>query len=350
MSDRYQAIRSLGAKAAFGAIVASSLIVAACGTTGNSGTPTATANPSLTACSVSVSDIASGVTTTGTAPKVSGVSGKLAVDGSSALAPLFTSAAAEFDAANGTTTTVTPNGSGTGLKDVNAGAVQIGMSDVYALQKEPTAGAYSKLVDHQVAVVAFTLVVNNDLKGKVSNLTKSQIQQIYFGQATNWSQFGGPNEAITVVNRPTTSGTRSTFKQWVLDKQDEKNSGAIAQDNTGAVVQAVAGTPGAIGYVTTGFAVANPTSVAPICIDGGKPTATDISAGKYQFWGVEHAYTNGPAAGSAKALIQYTLSDQIQKNDLLKLGYLPIGEIASSAIQAHTPTGAPAPEQLAPLS
>ncbi len=349
MSDRFQAIRSLGAKAAFGAIVASSLIVAACGTTGG-GSPTATANPSLTACSVSVSDISSGVTTTGTAPKVTGVSGKLAVDGSSALAPLFTSAAAEFDSTNGTTTSVTPNGSGTGLKDVNAGAVQIGMSDVYAIEKEPTPGAYSKLVDHQVAVVAFTLVVNNDLKDKVSNLTQSEIQQIYFGQVTNWSQLGGPNEAITVINRPTTSGTRSTFKKWVLGGKNESNSGSIAQDNTGAVVQAVAATPGAIGYVTTGFAIANPSTVTPICIGGGKPTAADISAGKYQFWGVEHAYTNGPTAGDAKALIQYVLSDQIQKNDLLKLGYLPIGQISSSAIQAHTPSGAPAPEQLPPLS
>ncbi len=244
MSDRYQAIRSLSAKAAFGALVASSLIVAACGP-GAAGTTTK--NPSLTACSVSVSDIASNIKTTGTAPKVAGVTGKLAVDGSSALAPLISSAAAEFDSVNGTTTTVTPNGSGTGLKDVNAGATQIGMSDVYALEKEPTPGAYSKLVDHQVAVVAFTLVASNDLKGKVSNLTKSEIQQIYMGQITNWSQIGGPNELITVINRPPTSGTRATFKKWVLDGKNESNSGSIAQDNTGAVVQTVAGTPGAIG-------------------------------------------------------------------------------------------------------
>ncbi|HEU0027415.1 MAG TPA: phosphate ABC transporter substrate-binding protein [Ktedonobacterales bacterium] len=346
MSDRYQAIRSLGAKAAFGAIVASSLIVAACGPTPGA----TTSNPSLTACSVSVSDFTSTVKTTGMAPKVAGVSGKIAVDGSSALAPLFSAAAAEFDSANGTSTTVTPNGSGTGLKDVNAGAVQIGLSDVYAVEKEPSAGAYGKLADHQVAVVAFTLIVNNDLKGKVGNLTKSEIQQIYFGQVSNWSQLGGPNEIITVVNRPTTSGTRSTFKTWMLDNKNESNSGAIAQDNTGAVVQTIAQTPGAIGYVTTGFAITHPNAVSPICIDGGKPTAADISAGKYQFWGVEHAYTNGPAAGGAKALLQYVLSDQIQKNDLLKLGYLPIGEISSSAIKAHTPSGAPAPEQLPPLS
>jgi phosphate transport system substrate-binding protein len=346
MSDRFQAIRSLGAKAAFGAIVASSLIVAACGPTPG---PTIS-NPSLTACSVSVSDISSTVKTSGTAPKIAGASGKIAVDGSSALAPLFTSAAAEFDSANGTSTTVTPNGSGTGLKDVNAGATQIGMSDVYAVEKEPTPGAYSKLADHQVAVVSFTLIVNNDLKGKVGNLTKSEIQQIYLGQVTNWSQIGGPNEIITVVNRPTTSGTRSTFKKWVLDGKNESNSGAIAQDNTGAVVQTIAQTPGAIGYVTTGFAITNPNKVSPICIDGGKPTATDISAGKYPFWGVEHAYTNGPAAGAPKALLQYVLSDQIQKNDLLKLGYLPIGEISSAAIKSHTPAGAPAPEQLPPLS
>ncbi len=349
MFDRLFAIRSIGSKALLGLVVASSLVVAACGTT--SGTGSTNSNPSLTACSVTADELGSGATTAGkgTATKVAGVSGKIAVDGSSALAPLFTAAGAEFDLANNgaTQTSVTPNGSGNGLKDAEAGAVNIGLSDVFAQTKEPTPGAYKDLVDHQMAAVVFTLVVNNDLQGKVSNLTTDQIKQIYTGQVTNWSQLGGPNEVITVINRPLASGTRATFKQYVLGGMNETAGTTLTQDTTGAVAQAISSTKGSIGYVSIGFVTGQYKSdVTPICIDGAKATATDVNSGKYNFWGIEHAYTKGPATGAAKSLLQYVASDQVQKNDLLGLSYLPVSTIAPAAISAHTPSGAPQPESL----
>jgi phosphate transport system substrate-binding protein len=351
MLDRISAIRSLGVKAALGAVLASTVLLAACGTPSTSGGATPTANASLTACSVTSADLAPTSTALGTAPAVSGVSGKIAIDGSTALAPLYQSAAKSFQTANpNVQISITPNGSGTGLKDAHAGAVNIGLSDVFASQKEPTPGAYSNLVDHQIAAVVFTLVTNNDLKGKVGNLTSDQIVKIYTGVYTDWSQLGLPSEAITVINRPSSSGTRSTFDKYVLNGAKETGGTTLTQDTTGAVIQAVSGTAGAIGYVSLSFVAQSASSVSPICIDGAKATATDLDSGKYNFWGIEHAYTKGPATGAAKTLIQYTLSDAIQKNDLLALDYLPLSTVSASAIASHTPSGAPAPETLAPLS
>lgn len=346
MLDRFQAIRSVGMKAALGAVVASSLVIAACGapTTGTGGT--GSTNPSLVACKVSASDLLPASTGAGTAPKVAGLSGaKVTADGSSALQPLIKQAAAEFDQANGTQSTINAGGSGQGLTDVSAGAVQIGMSDLFA-QAKLSSDKVAQLTDHQVAAVVFTLVVNNDLNGKVNNLTKDQIKGIYTGQYTNWSQLGGPNEAITVINRPLTSGTRATFKQFVLDGTAEKAGQTLTQDNTGAVAQAITQTPGSIGYVSIGFAASKQYSsqLTPLCIGGAKPTATDVNSGSYPFWNIEHAYTKGPATGAAKALLQYVESPAVQKNDLLALSYLPVSSVAPSAIAAHTPTGAPAPE------
>jgi phosphate transport system substrate-binding protein len=345
MFDRLHAIRSLGSRAALGGLILASLAVAACGsgTSSTSGTPGT--NSSLTACHVSSTDLVTGVTSSGTATAVAGLTGKkLVIDGSSALQPLFLAAAPEFDTANGTQTTVNSGGSGQGLKDANAGAVNIGMSDVFAQQKEPTPGAYSSLVDHQVAVVIFTLAVNKDLAGTVQNLTTAQIQAIFSGQDTNWSAVGGPSEPIVTISRPTTSGTRATFKQYVMGSATESTTGTA--DNTGAVAQEIAQTPGAIGYIATSFALKSPNDIAPICIDGGKPTLTDINAGNYHFWNIEHAYTKGPATGAAKAFLQYILSDQVQKNDLLKLDFAQISSVTSAAIATHTPSGAPAPESL----
>jgi phosphate transport system substrate-binding protein len=260
------------------------------------------------------------------------------------LQPLFKQAAAEFDKANTTMTTVNAGGSGQGLKDVQAGAVQIGMSDVFAQEKDSNPPQYTDLKDHQVAVVIFTLIVNNDLASSVQNLTSAQILAIFTGQVTTWSSIGGPNEAVTTITRTASSGTRATFKKWVLGGAAETSVGTL--DNTGAVVQAVKSTPGAIGYVTDGFAVANASDVAPICIDGAKPTKTDVNSGAYKFWNIEHAYTKGPATGNAKALLQYVVSTQVQTNDVPALGYFAISDINAAQITSHTPSGAPAPESL----
>lgn len=344
MLGRISAIRSLGGKTLFGLVAASTLLLAACGTSSTTG---ATGGGTLTACSVTADQLSTGAGGTGTAPKVSGATGSLHADGSSALQPLVKAAAAEFDTANGTHMTVDAGGSGKGLTDVQGKTVDIGDSDIFGIDKDPT--KFNDLSDHQVAVVVFTLVVSTDLAGKVDNLTKAQIQQIYFGQVTNWSQLGGPSELISVINRPTTSGTRATFKKYVLDNQDEK-TGTLTQDNTGAVAQAIQSTPGSIGYLASGFVTGQyKSAVHPICIEGAKPTLTDINAGNYKFWNIEHMYTNGPATGLAKTLIQYVLSDQVQKNDLISLAFLPIGQVQAAQITTHTPSGAPAPETLPAL-
>jgi phosphate transport system substrate-binding protein len=276
-----------------------------------------------------------------------GASGKLTIDGSTALAPLFSQLATAFDAANGTQTTVTPNGSGTGLHDVDAGAVQIGMSDVFAQEKATAAGQYSELVDHQVAVVPFTVATNNDLKGKVNNLTAAQITSIFTGQVTNWSQLGGPTEPITTVGRPASSGTRAVFDKYVLSGATETPTQPLTQDTNGAVTTAIAATPGSIGYIGVAYAIGQGAGqVAPICIDGFAATADSVNAGKYQYWSIEHAYTKGPATGDAKAFLQFAVSSDVQSKDVPSLGYFTISSVPANVIASHTPSGAPTPESL----
>jgi phosphate transport system substrate-binding protein len=322
------------------------VLLAACGTSSTGGSGTTTTG-SLLSCTATAADLTAGSGGHGAGgTKDATLAGKkISASGSSALQPLLKDVAAEFDTVQGTQSAIAAGGSGTGLTQVSQGAVDLGMSDIFASEKSGI--DQNALADHQVAAVAFTMIVNNDLQGKVGNLTTDQITKIFTGQASNWSEFGGPTEPITAVIRPTGSGTRATFKKYVLNNADDTAGTAVSQDNTGAVVAAVKATPGAIGYVASGFVTgADSGNATPICIDGAKATAADINSGKYKFWGIEHVYTKGPATGAAKALLQYTLSDDVQKNDVPRLNFYRLSEIDATAKTAHTPSGAPAPETL----
>jgi len=53
----------------------------------------------------------------------------------------------------------------------------------------------------------------------VTELTKAQITKIYKGEITNWKELGGPNLAIVVISRDTSSGTYESFHELVINKE-----------------------------------------------------------------------------------------------------------------------------------
>lgn len=249
----------------------------------------------------------------------SGSSGKITVSGSSALLPLAKDAAKKFKAKNDQVSiTLNGGGSGTGLKQVSEGSVDIGNSDVFAKEKLPEAKA-AELVDYKVAVTVMAPVVSKEIGTNVKSLTKAQLQDIFTGKVTNWKDVGGLDEAVVLITRPSTSGTRALFTKYALDGKEELSNKSMETDDSGTLVQTVSQTKGAIGYVALSYLMNNNT-VTPLAIDGVEPTLDNVYNGKYPVWGYEHMYTKGEAAGAVKAFIDFIMSKDYSA-DIEKQGY-----------------------------
>ena len=239
--------------------------------------------------------------------------------GSTALQPLVQAAQESFTSENPNyMITVQGGGSGTGLSQVEAGAVTIGNSDVFAEEKDGVDA--SKLVDHKVAVVGMAPVVNKEVG--VKDISKQDLIAIFTGKTKNWSELGGKDQEIAVINRASGSGTRATFEKWGLDGAETIQT--QEQDSSGTVRKIVAETPGAISYLALSYL---DDSLQALTIDGVEATPENIATNDWKIWSYEHMYTNGEPDANVKTFLDYMLSDDIQQGVVKELGYLPITEM-----------------------
>lgn len=242
--------------------------------------------------------------------KQAAVKGSITGSGSSALLPLVKDAAEKFKVNNkDVTITLNAGGSGTGLKQVSDGSVDMGNSDVPAETKLDKAKA-EKLVDHKVCVMTVATIVNKDVG--VKNLTRQQLADIFTAKVTNWKDVGGKDMPIVLVTRPKTSGTRALFKQYAINGAEEADNKSLETDNSGILIQSVAQNPGAIGYVALPYLI-NDKSVDAVAIDGVEPSLENTYSGTYGVWGYEHIYTSKEPKAAVKAFLEYVTGDEYGK-------------------------------------
>jgi phosphate transport system substrate-binding protein len=154
----------------------------------------------------------------------------------------------------------------------------------------------------------------------LSNLTKRQVEQIFAGDITDWSQVGGTAGPISIYTRNTSSGTYSDFKELAMKKRDYASSSQKMAGNE-QIASEVAKNANGIGYV--GLAYLHDPGIKTASIEGTSPTEESVLDKKYPYARPTFYYTNGEPTGEAAKFVEFTLSDAGQKV-VRKVGFVPV--------------------------
>lgn len=252
----------------------------------------------------------------------SGTTGStVTVAGSTTVMPIAEMAAERFQEATGDRVLVSGLGSSAGIEAVMNGTADIATSSRGLTAAEEATGG---LVTTVIARDGIAVIVNAG--NPVDNLTLAQLRAVYAGDVTNWSELGGPDLPILVVNRDEASGTREAFKSIVMDGTRFDATAAVLP-GTGQVRDVVSRTPGAIGYISIGFvdSAFTTSKVKALSIDGVEPTEANVASGAYPVSRSLYLFTKGEPAGEAKAYIDEVLSPDMAQT-IRDAGYIPASE------------------------
>lgn len=194
---------------------------------------------------------------------------KVVVKGSDTVLPISQKEAERYmKKAVGNSVTVVGGGSGVGVSALIDGTTDIAMSSRRIKMDErlklQEAGKAVKEVI--IAYDALSVIVNPS--NKVGRLTREQVEGIFTGKIRNWKEVGGDDLAIVVYSRETSSGTYEFFKEFVMSRKNYASS-VLNMPATGAIIQSISQTKGAIGYVGMAYVTKEVKDVA-ISYDKGK--------------------------------------------------------------------------------
>lgn len=247
------------------------------------------------------------------------------IKGSDTVLPLAQKESESFIKSNPSASlTITGGGSGVGLSALVEGTTDIAMASrkVKFDEKMKLQQAGKALTEKTIAFDALAIVVNPD--NQVSRLTREQLEGIFTGKITNWKEVGGADMKIVVYSRETSSGTYEFFKESILKNKNYMAS-ILSMPATGAIIQSVSQTKGAIGYVGHAY-VNKDVKALEVSYDGGKtfaaPTYENAKNKTYPVVRPLFFYYTGKDAKVQK-FVDFVMSDAGQKI-VKEVGYIAI--------------------------
>ncbi|MGZ3405817.1 MAG: substrate-binding domain-containing protein, partial [Polyangia bacterium] len=180
-------------------------------------------------------------------------------------------------------------------------------------------------------------------------LALDEVAQIFSGRVRDWSAVGGPSAPITVLARPTYSGTHAFFRDKVLRRGDAHAAADFSPDarvieDNREIVRVVASDPNAIAFIGHGWLQPSVRALAIGVARAGAavlPETATIRDGSYPIYRPLLFYTRGAPTRDAAAFLSFVLGPDGQAL-VREHGFVPIDAPATAPLVADdAPQGTP---------
>ena len=240
--------------------------------------------------------------------------GTVSTDGSTSMEKVMEILGEVFREKTGNTVNYNPTGSGSGIQAVSEKRCDIGLASRNLKDEEKANG----LTGTVVAIDGIAIVVNKE--NPVSDLTVEQIAKLYTGEITNWSELGGNDAPVVRIGREAASGTRDGFESITGTKDACKMDQELT--STGAVIEAVAGNPNAIGYASLS---ALKDSVKAVTVNGVACSEETVLDGSYEIQRPFVFVTKDGVELSDQAQAFFDFATSAEANELIRAaGAVPV--------------------------
>jgi phosphate transport system substrate-binding protein len=219
------------------------------------------------------------------------LSGQIVVDGSSTVFPLTSAAAELFQQENsGVQVSVGQSGTGGGFEKFCAGETDISDASRQIEDDEIAACEQNGVTQDEFSIAndGLTVVVNAE-NDWATCLTVEQLKAIWEPNSTvsSWNQVDPsfPDEPLTLAGPGTDSGTFDYFTDVINGEEGASRTDYQASEDDNVIVQAVQGSPGAMGYLGYTYYEQNTDTLKALEIDNGggcvAPSPETVQDGSY---------------------------------------------------------------------
>ena len=156
------------------------------------------------------------------------------------------------------------------------------------------------------AYEALAVIVHPD--NPTTNLSLVQLRDLYQGRTFDWTPYGGVGDVIP-VSREAGAFARTTFEGHVMNNR-AVTLNAVLKPSAQDVLDFVAQTPGAIGYVSLSKVNAR---VKVLSIEGASSTPETAASGKYVLSSPIYLIAKAEPAGDLREFVGWLLGDEGQK-------------------------------------
>ncbi|MCC6169446.1 MAG: phosphate ABC transporter substrate-binding protein [Caldilineaceae bacterium] len=214
--------------------------------------------------------------------------------------------------------TLRGGGSTLGEEQIAAGRIDLAASTLFPPEK--TAPGSARLVRVPIGVDGLAVIVH--AANPVADLTVEQLRRVYSGDILDWAEVGGDAGEIELVSREDGSGSRRLFEERVM-QEEAVSLAAVVMPTSRDVVNYVAKTPLAIGYVSRGLVMNNaasapsaPGSVATpaplrvhvVAVGGVVPSLTALRQQEYALIQPLYLISRGQGRDTLRLFIDFVLS------------------------------------------